>query len=141
MFPRADIPVLQLSMDYARPPEEHLALAAALRPLRERGVLIVGSGNVVHNLRAVQRDTSPMRGHDWALAFDRWVAGLIDQGDGAALAAFQKQGELARLAHPTHDHFLPLLHAIGAAVPGEPVRQFNTGYQSASIAMRSVVWG
>ncbi len=141
MFPAADIPVLQLSLDYGRPPAEHFALGRQLRGLREQGVLIVGSGNIVHNLRATQRGARPDQAYDWAIAFDRQVAGQLERGDLAALADFQKLGAVAQMAHPTHDHYLPLLHAAGAADPKEPVRFFNADYQSASIAMRSVVWG
>jgi 4,5-DOPA dioxygenase extradiol len=141
MFPQADIPLLQLSMDYGRPPAEHLALASELKFLRERGVLIVGSGNVVHNLRATQRGAAPDQAYDWAFEFDRWAKPLIEQADGRSLAAFLERGELARLAHPSHDHMLPLLHAVGAVAPGERARQFNEGFQSGSISMRSVLWG
>jgi 4,5-DOPA dioxygenase extradiol len=141
MFPRADIPVLQLSLDMARPPHEHLAAGQELRALRERGVLIVGSGNVVHNLRATQRGAAPDQAYDWAAAFDAWAAPLIGNADGRALAAFGSRGEEARLAHPTPDHLLPLLHAVGAVAPGERARQFNLGFQSGSLSMRSVVWG
>lgn len=141
MLPQADIPVLQLSMDYNRPPAEHLAAGAALRSLRDRGVLIVGSGNVVHNLRASRRGAAPDQAYDWAHAFDAWAAPLIAKADGAALARFLQQGELARQAHPTHGHMLPLLHAAGAVAPGERAQQFATGFQSGSISMRSVLWG
>jgi 4,5-DOPA dioxygenase extradiol len=141
MFPQADIPVLQLSLDYARPPAEHFALGEQLRPLRERGVLIVGSGNIVHNLRATRHGVNAMQAYDWAFTFDRWAAGRLEQGALKELAAFQQLGQLAQLAHPTHDHFLPLLHAAGAALPGERLRFFNDRYQSMSLAMRSVVWG
>nr|WP_255481806.1 MULTISPECIES: 4,5-DOPA dioxygenase extradiol [Ramlibacter] len=141
MFPRADIPVLQLSLDMARPPQEHLAAGRELRALRERGVLIVGSGNVVHNLRAVQRGGAPDQAYDWAASFDAWAAPLIERADGAALAGFQARGAEAQLAHPFPDHWLPLLHAVGAVAPGERVRQFNLGFQSGSLSMRSVVWG
>ncbi|HSV70531.1 MAG TPA: 4,5-DOPA dioxygenase extradiol [Methylibium sp.] len=141
MFPAADIPVLQLSMDYSRPPAEHFALGRQLKALRDRGVLIVGSGNIVHNLRSSQRGTAPDQAFDWAYEFDRHVAGQLQRGELEALVDFQKLGALAQMAHPTHDHFLPLLHAAGAVDPKEPVRFFNADYQSASIAMRSVVWG
>ena len=141
MFPKADIPVLQLSMDYSRPPAEHFALGQQLKSLRERGVLIVGSGNIVHNLRATRRGTAPNQAYDWALEFDSKTADLLQKGHLAALADFQKLGNVAQLAHPTYDHYLPLLHAAGAADAKEPVRFFNADYQSASIAMRSVVWG
>ena len=141
MFPKADIPVVQLSMDYSRPPEEHLALGRQLKALRERGVLIVGSGNIVHNLRAARRGGPPDRAYDWAVEFDGKIAAQMEKGDLAALADFQKLGAAAQLAHPTHEHYLPLLYAAGAVDPKEPLRFFNNGYQSASISMRSAVWG
>ncbi|MGE0497641.1 MAG: 4,5-DOPA dioxygenase extradiol [Ramlibacter sp.] len=141
MFPKADIPVIQLSMDYARPPAEHFALGRQLARLRDQGVLIVGSGNIVHNLRATRREASPIQAYDWAIEFDRTVAAQLESGQLAALADFQKQGTVAQMAHPTWDHYLPLLHAAGAADPKEPVRFFNSNYQAASISMRSVVWG
>jgi len=80
MFPAADIPVVQLSIDYRRPPAEHFALGQQLQALRERGVLIVGSGNVVHNLRALQRTQSPLQAYDWAIEFDQMVTGLVERG-------------------------------------------------------------
>lgn len=141
MFPKAQIPVIQLSMDYGRPPAEHFALGAQLKGLRERGVLIVGSGNIVHNLRATQRSAASNQAYDWALEFDKTIASQLQAGNLAALADFQKLGQVAQLAHPTHDHYLPLLHAAGAVDAKEPVRFFNTNFQSASISMRSVVWG
>jgi 4,5-DOPA dioxygenase extradiol len=141
MFPQARIPVLQLSMDYSRPPAEHYALGQQLGKLRSRGVLIVGSGNIVHNLRAVQRDAAANAAYDWAIAFDSAIQAQIAKGQLDALPGFQSQGETARLAHPTYEHFLPLLYAAGAVRAGEAPRFFNTGFQSASISMRSVLWG
>lgn len=140
MFPQADIPVIQLSIDYARPPEEHFALGRQLRDLRDRGVLIVASGNIVHNLRAMHRGAPDNQAYDWALDFDHWVAGLIAEGRLEELANFLQHGELARLAHPTYDHFLPLLYAAGAAHAKEDAEFFNAGFQGASISMRSVIW-
>ena len=78
---------------------------------------------------------------DWAIAFDQWVAQQITAGNTAALVDFQAQGEIAKMSHPSYEHFLPLLYAAGAADAGEPVAFFNEGYQLASIAMRSVIWG
>ena len=141
MFPGADIPVIQHSMDYSRAPEEHYALAQQLKALRERGVLIVGSGNIVHNLREMQRGAAQSEAYDWALEFDQTTGGHIQQGNLKALQNFLKLGSLAKMAHPTHEHYLPLLYAAGAADSGEPMRFFNTSYQGGSIAMRSVVWG
>jgi 4,5-DOPA dioxygenase extradiol len=141
MFPEADMPVIQLSMDYSRPAAEHAALGAKLRPLRERGVLIVGTGNIVHNLRTMQRDAPADRTYPWAAQFDAAVAEQIRRGDVQALAGFQQLGEPAALSQPSHEHFLPLLYCAAAAEPGEPVRFFNESWQGMSISMRSVIWG
>lgn len=142
MFPLAEIPVLQLSMDYSRPPAEHFALGQQLRALREQGVLIVGSGNIVHNLRAMRGPANaPDQPHDWALEFDAAVQTQIEAGELATLANFPALGNLAQMAHPTHEHYLPLLYAAGAVGAGDTPRFFNTGFQSASISMRSVIWG
>lgn len=140
MFPQADIPVIQLSMDYGRAPAEHYALGRQLRALRERGVLIVGSGNIVHNLRTMRREAPDNHAYDWAIEFDRIVGEQIAQGRLDELPNFLQLGELARLAHPTHDHFLPLLYAAGAVHAGETAQFFNASFQGASISMRSVLW-
>ena len=141
MFPLADIPVMQLSMDYNAPMAEHFAIGQQLRALRDHGVLIVGSGNLVHNLRAARFDVPVDRAFDWAIEFDQWTAAQIDSGNLQRLQDFQNQGTLAQQAHPTFEHYLPVLYTAGAAYPGEPVRSFNTSFLGASISMRSVVWG
>lgn len=141
MFPDADIPVIQLSMDYSRAPEEHYALAQQLKALRERGVLIVGSGNIVHNLRTARWSGDGSQAYDWALEFDAVTGEHIAQGRLGALQEFRKLGALAQQAHPTHEHYLPLLYAAGAVDSNEPPRFFNTSFQLASISMRSVIWG
>lgn len=141
MFPDADIPVVQLSMDYSRPPAEHFALGRQLGHLRDQGVLVLASGNTVHNLRTMNRAASDNEAYDWAIQFDQWVAAQISAGQTEALVDFQSQGSIAQMSHPSYDHFLPLLYAAGAADVDEPVEFFNEGYQLASIAMRSVIWG
>jgi 4,5-DOPA dioxygenase extradiol len=141
MFPAADIPVVQLSMDYSRPPSDHYALARQLKALRERGVLIVGSGNIVHNLRQAQRGAAGSQAYDWALEFDQTTGGYIQQGNLDALQNFQKLGQMAQMAHPTHEHYLPLLYAAAAVGTREQPHFFNTSFQLGSISMRSVVWG
>ena len=141
MFPDADIPVIQLSMDYSRPPEDHYALARQLKGLRERGVLIVGSGNIVHNLRQMQRGALGSQAYDWALEFDQTIGGYVQQGNLGALQNFMQLGQVAKMAHPSHEHYLPLLYAAGAADAKEPMRFFNTSFQGGSISMRSVMWG
>jgi len=140
MFPAADIPVIQLSMDYGRAPDEHYALAQQLKALRDRGVLIVASGNMVHNLRQMQRGASGSQAYDWALEFDQTIGGYLQQGNLDALQNFQKLGQVAKMAHPTHEHYLPLLYAAGAVDARAPMRFFNTSFQAGSISMRSVVW-
>lgn len=141
MFPEADIPVIQLSMDYSRAPEDHYALARQLKALRQRGVLVVGSGNIVHNLRQMQRGAAAHQAYDWALEFDQITGGHVQQGNLDALQNFLKLGQVAKMAHPTHEHYLPLLYAAGAVDAGEPMRFFNTSFQGGSISMRSIVWG
>lgn len=141
MFPAANIPVVQLSMDYSRAPSEHYALAGQLKALRQRGVLVVASGNVVHNLQQAQRGAAGNQAYDWALEFDQTIAGQVQQGQLDALQNFQKLGSLATMAHPTYEHFLPLLYAAGAVAPGEQPEFFNTSFQLASISMRSMLWG
>lgn len=145
MFPAADIPVVQLSMDTTRPASEHYALARQLGVLRQRGVLVFASGNIVHNLAHMQRGTSENQAYDWALEFDHITGGHIQQGNLDALQNFQKLGSLARMAQPSDEHYLPLLYAAGTVrgslqAPSAPVRFFNTNFQGGSISMRSVVW-
>jgi 4,5-DOPA dioxygenase extradiol len=141
MFPKADIPVIQLSMDYSRPPAEHFALGRQLKALRDRGVLIVGSGNIVHNLRTMQRSAASNQAYDWAIEFDKTIGGQLQDGNLAALPDFQKMGNVAQMAHPTYDHYLPLLYAAGAVDAKEKPKFFNENFQGGSISMRSAVWG
>jgi 4,5-DOPA dioxygenase extradiol len=89
----------------------------------------------------MQRGAGPEQAYDWALEFDQTTAGHIQQGNLGALVNFQKLGSLARMAHPTHEHYLPLLYAAAAVEGKEPMRFFNTNFQLGSISMRSVVWG
>lgn len=141
MFPAADIPVVQLSMDYRLPLADHLALGRLLAPLRDEGVLVLGSGNVVHNLRTARFGAGEVAAYDWALAFDARAASALASHDGAALTGMLDwDGGVGRLAHPSHEHYLPLLYAAGAAGEGAVPTFFNEGFQGASIGMRSVVW-
>ncbi len=140
MFPAADIPVIQLSMAHGHTAAEHFSLGQQLAGLREQGVLIVASGNIVHNLRALRMDAADGQAYDWVLEFDQTVAKQIESGDLAALQDFQKLPTCA-LAHPSTEHFLPLLYAAGAVHADEPAQFFNASFQAASISMRSVIWG
>jgi 4,5-DOPA dioxygenase extradiol len=136
LFPAADIPVFQLSLDYAMTPRDHYDMARALAPLRERGVLILGSGNLVHNLRVMRSQGPP---YDWAVEFDRRMTEFINRGEDAAAVDFQVLGDLAKQAHPTWDHFLPLIYVLAQRRPADTVRYFNAGFDLASISMRSIL--
>jgi len=136
MYPEADVPVVQLSLDSRQPGSFHYALAKELRPLRDDGVLILGSGNLVHNLRLA--DFGLDGGYDWAVRFDALVRERIAAGDHAALAAWGELGPDARLSIPTPEHYLPLLYALGVQQPGDAVRLFNAATVLGSISMTSV---
>jgi len=136
MYPEADIPTYQLSIDYAQPPQYHYELAQDLRALRDHGVLVIGSGNLVHNLRALRVGAAPF---DWAEEFDQRMAGLITAGDDAGVVDFLRMGPIARLAHPTHDHFLPLIYALGLRGQRDAIEYFNDEVVMSSVSMRSIV--
>ena len=139
MYPQADIPVLQLSIDFSRPPAFHYELAKRLRGLRSKGILVLGSGNVVHNLRERGGTGITERPNDWAIEFDQRIAAAVMSGDHARPVNFLELGTVAALAHPTYDHFLPLLYALGVAGADASVRGFCEGFQWPGISMRSFV--
>ncbi len=138
MFPEAHLPVVQLSLDRTQPPEFHYALGKELRTLRQRGVLVVASGNVVHNLREARWiDVAA----DWALAFDATVKERILAGDHQALVDYQALGPEALLSIPTNEHYLPLLYLLGIQQPEERI-QFHTEHITLnSISMRTLAIG
>ncbi|MBI5137780.1 MAG: 4,5-DOPA dioxygenase extradiol [Nitrospirae bacterium] len=143
MFPLAQIPVVQLSIDRRLEPTDHAALGRALAPLRDEGVLILGSGNATHNLpdafarmRSGQTATP-----DWAQHFDSAVADLTQRHDTNALAALWPDSPNARHCHPTPDHFLPLVYACAAADADDTVSFPITGFDMGSLSMRAVRFG
>ncbi|MDP3432134.1 MAG: 4,5-DOPA dioxygenase extradiol [Bacteroidota bacterium] len=137
MFPLADIPVIQLSIDYSKPMEYHYNLAKQISYLRAKGVLVIGSGNIVHNLRQLHYDEKIP---DWSEQFDSQIASWIESGDDKSIVKFQELGSLAKMAHPSYDHFLPLLYVLGMKEKTDQPEFFNSEFQIGIISMRSVIW-
>ncbi len=135
LFPAADIPVFQLSIEIAQPPRFHYELARRLLPLRSEGVMIIGSGNIVHNLRRIDWQDVNAPARDWARAFDATVRDLILTGHHEALIEYGRI-EFAREAVPTSDHYLPLLYALGLQQEGESMQFLFEGFQYATVSMR-----
>jgi 4,5-DOPA dioxygenase extradiol len=125
IFPQADIPVAQLSLQPEQTPAWHLALGRALRPLREQGVLIIGSGSITHNLRAVFKHPRGEQAPAWVTDFCDWVAERISEGDIDALCAYRTLAPYAELNHPSDEHLMPLFVALGAASTVEDARHLN----------------
>ena len=138
MYPRADVPVVQLSLDTSREAAFHYRLGQALLPLRDAGVLVVGSGNIVHNLRRL--DLGEGRPHDWAVRFDAEIRRRLLAREHGDLIDLERLGPDAGLAVPTPEHYLPLLYAIALQQVGEPLSLFNTTVFS-SLSMTSVLIG
>ncbi len=143
LYPGADIPVIQMSLDYLQAPRSHYELGAELAPLREKGVLIVGSGNMVHNLRMVawERLNDEEYGYDWALEASRTMKGLIESGNHDRLVNYRSQGPEFELAVPTPEHYLPLLYALSLKQENEEVLLFNDKAVGGSLTMTSVKIG
>jgi 4,5-DOPA dioxygenase extradiol len=136
LYPAADIPVVQLSLQTELGPEHHYRVGAALRPLRDDGVLIVGSGSLTHNLMRLQRqaaDDQPPPA--WVAAFEDWIADKVAAGDIAALLAWRAQAPHAAVAHPTDEHFLPFFVALGAATPDGRGARIHRSQTYAALAM------
>lgn len=136
IWPKADIPVFQMSMDYNQGPEYHYALAQALKKLREKGVLIIGSGNIVHNLGNLDWHNIDAKPFDWALEFDQIVKTQLDKGDFQSLVNYRQFGKTALMAVPSTDHYLPLLYTLGLADKDEALTYLFEGMQYGSISMR-----
>jgi 4,5-DOPA dioxygenase extradiol len=136
IWPKADIPVFQLSMDYTQGPEYHFALAQALRKMREKGVLIMGSGNIVHNLGNLDWYNIDAKPFDWALEFDSIVKTQLDKGDFQSLVNYRQFGKTALMSIPSTDHYLPMLYVLGLADKNEQLTYLFEGMQYGSISMR-----
>lgn len=143
MYPNADIPVLQLSIDYSKPPQYHYDLAKELAALRKKGVLIIGSGNMVHNLRMVAWDKldEPEYGYDWAREINQVFKEKIVAGDVQSLIQYERLGSAAQLAIPTPDHYYPLLYTLGLQDKTDAIDFFNDKAVGGSLTMTSVKIG
>ena len=140
MYPEADLPVVQLSLDVTKSPRDHYELARKLSPLRSKGVLILGSGNMVHNLGLVEprgRDFNAEFGFPWANKASKLFKKLIDEANNDALIDYQGLGEDVRLAVPTNEHYLPMLYVLAQKSRGEPLSYFNDKAVAGSLTMTS----
>ncbi len=136
MYPEATIPVLQVSLDVNMSPLEHAALARDVSVLRDRGVLLIGSGNIVHNLRMMSMNGAP---YTWAQEFDTLAARLITERNVERLARYRDLGKAAQLSVPTDEHYLPMLWMLGATGASDEIRFFNTAIDLGSVGMRSFI--
>ena len=136
IYPEADVPVFQLSLNYKEAANFHFELGSQLSSLREKGVLIIGSGNVVHNLRQMDWHNINAEPHDWNLEFDGIVKTYLEQRRFKELVNFKNLGQAARLSIPTDDHYLPMLYTLGLTGPSDEIEQIFEGYQYAGISMR-----
>lgn len=143
MYPAANIPVLQLSIDYSKGARYHYDLAKELYSLRKKGVLIIGSGNMVHNLGMVAWDKidGPAYGYDWALQLNEKFKDLISSGDFNPLINYESLGKEGRLAIPTPEHYLPLLYTLGLKGENDNTDFFNDKAVAGSLTMTSVKLG
>ena len=143
MYPEANIPVLQLSIDYTKGPQYHYDLAKELNALRKKGVLIIGSGNMVHNLRMVAWDrlNDPEYAYDWAIQMNNKFKELIQAGDHKPLINYSSLGKEAMLAIPTPEHYLPLMYTLGLKNSQDDVSFFNDKAVGGSLTMTSVKIG
>ncbi len=143
MYPEANIPVLQLSIDYTKTPQYHYDLAKELHALRKKGVLIIGSGNMVHNLRMVAWDKmdEPGYGYDWALKMNDTFKQHISNGDHMPLIKYEGFGRDGQLAIPTPEHYLPLLYTLGLKNEKDEIGFFNDKAVAGSLTMTSVKIG
>jgi 4,5-DOPA dioxygenase extradiol len=143
MYPEANIPVFEMSLDYSpynnwnpKPIDYHYQLASELAPLREKGVLIIGSGNIVHNLGVIDFDIDA-EPFDWAIEFDEKIKQSLVTKDHQALINYLGYGKEAVYAVPTQDHYLPMIYAVGLQKKEDKLRFIHEGFQNGSVSMRA----
>ncbi|HWU44184.1 MAG TPA: 4,5-DOPA dioxygenase extradiol [Bdellovibrio sp.] len=140
MYPHADIPTFQVSLDITKSWEEHLEFGKLLKPLRDKGVLIIGSGNIVHNLRLLDWE-HPEATLPWAVEFDKEIKNALDHRDATTLTHFPQLFEIiAKKAVPTPEHYLPLLYCFGASDKSDTLSYPYEGFEMGSLSMRNVLW-
>lgn len=147
MYPNADIPVLEMSLDYSpynnwnpKPMEHHYKLAQELAPLREKGILIIGSGNLVHNLSLIDYNINA-KPYEWATKFDEKIKQCLIQRNHKALMNYLELGKEANYAVPTEDHYLPMIYTIGLQKKEDKLKFIHEGFQNGSVSMRAFQLG
>ena len=140
LYPDADVPVIQMSIDYSKPAQYHFELAQRLAALRDQGVLIIGSGNIIHNLRLIdfQYFDKDNYGHDWAIEAREKINSYLLDGNYQPLIQYAELGNAVQLAIPTPDHYLPLIYALGLQRKGETLSLFNDKLVAGSLSMTSL---
>lgn len=141
LFPEADVPVAQVSIQPRRDAAHHLAVGRALSPLREDGVMIIGSGAMTHNLRAYFTGPESGASPEWVTDFTSWMKGRLEANDADALVDYREQAPHAELNHPKDEHLLPLYIPLGATRPGEPIRQIHASFDKGVLAMDIYAFG
>jgi len=140
LYPNADVPVIQMSIDYTQPAQYHYELAKKLNSLRDKGILIIGSGNIIHNLRLadfpnINKDNY---GYEWAIEAKEKINSYLIGGNYQPLLTYEKQDKALQLAIPTPDHYLPLIYTLGLQQKGETISLFNDKLVAGSLSMTSV---
>ncbi len=141
MFPDADVPMAQITIQTPLGPAHQIEVGRTLAPLREEGILIVGSGNITHNLPEMDRQAPDSDAHDWVKEFSEWVKAALDEGRIDDLVGWEANAPHARRSHPSDEHFLPLFTALGAGGEGAKVERIHTSYSYASLAMDMYAFG
>jgi len=136
LYPKADVPVFELSIDDSQPSSYHFQLANALKKMREKGVMIIASGNIVHNLKVIDWNNINAKPLDWAIEFDEMIKSKLNNQDFKALLNYEQLGSIFKLAHPTNEHYLPMLYILGLAHKTEIVKYLFEGFQFGSASMR-----
>lgn len=140
-YPDADVPIVQLSMDATKPPAWHYEIGKSLAPLRDEGVLIVGSGNIVHNLRVMDWAARYAPAYDWAVRFNDYIRAAVAADEPQKVVDYPSRGQDAVMSVPDPDHFWPLLYVLGTRAPGEAARFEPDHFEHKSLSMMSIVLG